>query len=392
MCGAYKCVASSFWLHPENAHATFYVLQSFFLPTSVRGFYRYIRIDFLSHYGSEYYCPISLLRVYGLTHLEEWQWETWETEARAKAALVQVQPPAVKIMVERPVVVSAIRDESLLSDKEPAVAGSHKLSTSTSGVPSEANYTAEGATEAAYVQTKTTVSPHHDNQRASATLSATADLHVSSTSIATHTEKPTGLTTTSYVSTKSMNSTVSSSLDHSSQDTKSTHNAANSISAHPSSSLAPSKPNPSTPSLVPTVTTLLVASSIPLPPPAGTPSTGSPPLGGGGESIYRTIMNRLSALEANTTLYARFVEEHAAGVRDALRRMAEDIGRLEGATKAQTQAFQRSLGEMERQRKKVEAERGELLRRVNYLADEVSMRIFNLPLQSIVDVHAVGNA
>lgn len=49
-----------------------------------------------------------------------------------------------------------------------------------------------------------------------------------------------------------------------------------------------------------------------------------------GESIYRTIMNRLTALETNTSLYARFVEEHAAGVREVLRRLSEDIGRLEG--------------------------------------------------------------
>lgn len=34
------------------------------------GFYRYLRIDFLSHYGSEYYCPVSILRVYGLTQLD----------------------------------------------------------------------------------------------------------------------------------------------------------------------------------------------------------------------------------------------------------------------------------------------------------------------------------
>jgi hypothetical protein len=55
-----------------------------------------------------------------------------------------------------------------------------------------------------------------------------------------------------------------------------------------------------------------------------------PPLPTGGESIYRTIMNRLTALEANHTLYARYVEEQTAGVREALRRLAEDVGRLEG--------------------------------------------------------------
>ena len=52
--------------------------------------------------------------------------------------------------------------------------------------------------------------------------------------------------------------------------------------------------------------------------------------GTGGESIYRTIMNRLTALEANTTLYARYVEEQTAGMREVLRRLTEDIGRLEG--------------------------------------------------------------
>jgi len=64
--------------------------------------------------------------------------------------------------------------------------------------------------------------------------------------------------------------------------------------------------------------------SIPLPQlPIAAPATG-------GESIYRTIMNRLTALEANNTLYARYVEEQTAGVRDMLKRLGEEVGRLEG--------------------------------------------------------------
>ncbi|KAI6114494.1 UNC-like C-terminal-domain-containing protein [Pisolithus sp. B1] len=59
-------------------------VQSFHPPTSLRDFYRYIRIDFHSYYGQEYYCPISLLRVYGLTHLEQWKWVMWEEESRAR--------------------------------------------------------------------------------------------------------------------------------------------------------------------------------------------------------------------------------------------------------------------------------------------------------------------
>lgn len=34
---------------------------------------KYIRIEFLSHYGNEYYCPVSLLRVHGTRMLDSWK-------------------------------------------------------------------------------------------------------------------------------------------------------------------------------------------------------------------------------------------------------------------------------------------------------------------------------
>jgi hypothetical protein len=54
-----------------------------------------------------------------------------------------------------------------------------------------------------------------------------------------------------------------------------------------------------------------------------------PPAPTGGESIYRTIMNRLTALEANHSLYTRYIEEQTVGVRDVLKRLGEDVGRVE---------------------------------------------------------------
>jgi hypothetical protein len=41
-------------------------------------------------------------------------------------------------------------------------------------------------------------------------------------------------------------------------------------------------------------------------------------------------MNRLTALESNHTLHARYVEQQTNGVREMLRRLGEDVGRLEG--------------------------------------------------------------
>lgn len=43
-------------------------LQVFRVPDS--GFVEYIKIEFLTHYGREYYCPLSLVRVHGMTMME----------------------------------------------------------------------------------------------------------------------------------------------------------------------------------------------------------------------------------------------------------------------------------------------------------------------------------
>ncbi|KAG4429449.1 hypothetical protein IFR05_015071 [Cadophora sp. M221] len=51
-----------------------------FLITNPQIWTRYIRIEFLSHYGNEYYCPLSLVRVHGTRMLESWK----ETEANGE--------------------------------------------------------------------------------------------------------------------------------------------------------------------------------------------------------------------------------------------------------------------------------------------------------------------
>jgi hypothetical protein len=41
---------------------------------------KYLRIEFLSHFGNEYYCPVSLLRVHGTRMLDSWKETEEETE------------------------------------------------------------------------------------------------------------------------------------------------------------------------------------------------------------------------------------------------------------------------------------------------------------------------
>ena len=77
-------------------------------------------------------------------------------------------------------------------------------------------------------------------------------------------------------------------------------------------------------------------------------------------------------------------------MRDAIKRLEEDVGRVEGIVrfshilkfslsyllspkgKAQAQHFLRTTQEWEKQRKRLEREHGELLSKVDFLSEEVS--------------------
>ena len=291
-------------------------MQSFHTPRSLRDFYRFIRIDFHSHYGSEYYCPVSLLRVYGLTHLDAWQWETWEAESRAKRSVEEASPP-VEVVADPPtpahtpvihsddadVISQAIvRSDDTTSSGIPVtsdILDSLQYNIHTSSNIIDTSKTSDMATS----QSQEHIPPGkpvnedaiHDSARPSTDY--LYNTHVS-------------LSTSSHIhSTASDNHSTHIFIDTHSDSTSHAH-------THTTSSIRSS-------SATPNVSALSTISPSYVPPSAPTISTG-------GESIYRTIMNRLTALEANTTLYARYVEEQTAGMREVLRRLTEDIGRLEG--------------------------------------------------------------
>lgn len=77
----------------------------------------------------------------------------------------------------------------------------------------------------------------------------------------------------------------------------------------------------------PSTTSSAASNSLPLSAIAGTPTPGFHT--GGGESIYRTIMNKLHVLEMNSTLGIRYVEEQTRSIRDVVRKLGEDVGRLD---------------------------------------------------------------
>ncbi|KIJ59034.1 hypothetical protein HYDPIDRAFT_118855 [Hydnomerulius pinastri MD-312] len=317
-------------------------VQSFHPPTSLRDFYRYIRIDFHSHYGHEYYCPVSLLRVYGLTHLEQWKWDMWEAESRQRLQEAGVHQPLIEAN-DVPSVEAPGEDLNAFMDK--LESGPIHASTASSA--------AESASTAGQKTAQSSSSAHSQTRRKPPS-SVVPEVPVSDA------EQYSPPTTASSSVAEAMSSLASiMSPPPSASPTPSTDNH-----SHPHNADTPSVATASTQPMSLSITQQAAHASTP----SALPPLQSP---GSGESIYRTIMNRLTVLEANHTLYARYVEEQTAGVREVLRKLGEEVGRLEGIGRMQAQMYQRTVHEWERQRLRLELEHGELLSRVNYLTDEV---------------------
>ncbi|KNZ78259.1 hypothetical protein J132_01238 [Termitomyces sp. J132] len=337
-------------------------IQSFHPPTSLRDFYRYIRIDFISHYGNEFYCPVSLLRVYGLTHLEQWKWDTWEQESREKAEAPREEPTAIS-QVETSTEHAPLTNESLTiaAPKETSSAENPAFSTSVVGLFNDALHICRLLPSQAVLGSNLDPPPsaavadtHHDSEPMTPPPVSTPDATKEAFSSSSYPVPTTSPTITQP--------NTSSPLLDVSQELSTTHTASSSSSTASNNSF-----KVSTSSTSPSVAS--TSNSKPPAPPSLSPSP-LPPQGPGGESIYRTIMNRLTALEANHTLYARYVEQQTSGVREVLRRMGEDVGRLEGIVRAQEQVHSKTLKASE---ERMQIELGELIRRVESLRGEIEM-------------------
>ena len=344
-----------------------FFLQSFHPPTSIRDFYRYIRVDFHSHYSNEYYCPISLLRVYGLTHLEQWKWDTWEEESRARArqdqsahttvvhADILSEPEQLTENIPR----LPIEDLATSQDSPASATPSDELETDfkeSSRLPESVEGSFRHSTDIARSEPSTSaqVLPTSSDSPIIAISSPASPPPSNPTQDIDYSTSQSHMFSSNESSSASSSVSIPSRLVNVSEAT---------VSASRSSSPLVVTTN-SSPSVI-------QASTSPQAPVVSLPLSPSPASVHTGESIYRTIMNRLSALEANTTLYARYVEEQTSAMREMLRRLSEDVGRLEGIGRAQAQLYQRSLSDFERHRLEMDIEQRTLISQVNYLAEEV---------------------
>ncbi|KAJ5663417.1 hypothetical protein N7507_004148 [Penicillium longicatenatum] len=88
---------------------------------------RYLRIEFLTHYGHEFYCPVSLIRVHGTTMMEEYKHD--ESVGRSEAEDGEIMEPVETVESPSdaqtepsvPLVDEIIQEEEMISDQVPDI-------------------------------------------------------------------------------------------------------------------------------------------------------------------------------------------------------------------------------------------------------------------------------
>ncbi|GAA98991.1 uncharacterized protein L969DRAFT_51228 [Mixia osmundae IAM 14324] len=289
-----------------------------FKPHKLKGFYRYLRIDFVTHYGTEHFCPVSLLRVYGLTEIASWREEEMRMQAAANAL------------------------DASAEDIEYAVPTNEELWNGPARV-----------------------APRTVDVNIVATGSSAADqaTHTSDNVSRTSVEHPSAIPTSVLLASEVRQS---ASDKMASQRDDSTPSSA-SVTKQPVSNLPPANQTRSedvanadgAQGEARNVTRAAAVSS-------SQPAHTQP-----GESIYGTIMKRLSALEHNASLSMRYIEEQGKMLREAFARVETRFEYYDAARAKQDAMLRKIMLDVDLHRAKVEEDRIALASQLNHLSQEV---------------------
>ncbi|KAJ5981271.1 hypothetical protein N7522_013692 [Penicillium canescens] len=265
---------------------------------------RYLRIEFLTHYGHEFFCPVSLIRVHGTTMMEEYKHD--ESSDRAEVEEVESaeanqlhesenKPVDVQIPVEEPVapVVTRTRVEEVCANTlaDPRALFEKILHVETCGVDEGPPVTTSSAPATA-AQTKV---PPKENSTVTAGVSTSVTISGPSAppkagdDTRKTGESAKGVVTTSEASFASSETTQQNTTSETAG--KATTNAKEESNIPPSESTRPTNTQP----------------------PSANPTTQ--------ESFFKSVHKRLQMLESNSTLSLLYIEEQSRILRDAFNKV-----------------------------------------------------------------------
>lgn len=390
---------------------------------------RYLRIEFLSHYGKEYYCPVSLLRVHGTTMMDEFrhQEEIARGESQDEEIVAEPDVPVQTAVPQEALTASPEIEQSTIRaivsvdglpkttpSEEPhagAVPSDHAAPDGKAEeILSTCHVQPNGLQVAATLKQGYATCPINEGPLAMDTATSSSVVASGSVSLGDVIgSKSTSQSTTSTPGpSNSVVNTASSeqlqrqsSQSGDSRDGSTTtpgsngkvENVNTSTNANQSSSSSTSStivaPPVNRPREEAASTSLPKSNNPPSDSTRAAPSstTAHPAQPSTQESFFKSVHKRLQQLESNSTLSLQYIEEQSRILRDAFSKVEKRqltsttnflahlnstvMGELQGFRKAYDQLWQSTVIELEGQREQYQREMLALSTRLTLVADEL---------------------
>lgn len=369
---------------------------------------RYLRIEFLTHYGNEFYCPISLVRVHGTTMLEDYK--RHEDAARAEEEGEEEGFPEIDEaaasrgeILSPEAVADAVRTDSTAEKED-------NISTSTSierpSEPSAPNGTVSDVGSTDNLTQAGLTTPNHQTQYLSG--NATESLVVSPSLCpapgSTSSESTKSTTTTSATSTSHHDQSDTERQENSPSSPRKLQNTSVTQSTTSQGQTTSNSDRTRPMSTKPTNKTSSINSDTNRTAGSATqPSPANPTIQ---ESFFKSVQKRLQMLESNSSLSLQYIEDQSRILRDAFtkveqRQLAKTtsfIDYLNGTVLSELRDFrqqydqiwQSTVIELEGQRQQYQRDMTAMSARLGMLAEEVVFQKRLSILQSILVLLCLG--
>jgi hypothetical protein len=399
-----------------------------FLVENPQDWARYLRVEILSHYGNEYYCPVSLLRVHGLRMLDSWKQvdpSELEAEDEPPAALpeptedmvetvpqppVEQEPPVEPAPVEKHTGITEqscwtpFWDESYFERTFPNVGDCAKANMPGSNVAMLEN----GAHQTASIEQPST---SFDGQVGSAVPNTSSAATAARRTAEPSVDVPNPGSSISTSAERIVNSAVSMPTAASvsgSRDNTSMTLAASSMSQNvgenPTVQSVPKSKSPASTSIKPPSSrsaTKAASAAQPTVRNKTTPTSSAvAPTPTVQDSFFKALTKRLQILESNTTLSMQYIESQSKFLQEALAKLERRqiakvdlfldrlnntvLGELREVRTLYDHIWQSTVIALETQREQTEHEIVALSTRVGVLADEVVFQKRMAIVQSVL--------
>ncbi|KAI1824891.1 UNC-like C-terminal-domain-containing protein [Xylaria intraflava] len=399
-----------------------------FLVENPQDWARYLRVEILSHYGNEYYCPVSLLRVHGLRMLDSWKQvdpSDLEGEDEGLPTISESAEEIIDIVDELPLEAEAVEpvvtdmyseiveqsgwvpywDGSYFQYRFPVKDCAREIApgsdgrdlgedtqetamTDFSSTYGERAISAMPNTSVVASSARQTAEPSLDSPGSGSSISASGNQSISSAPsipIPSSSISSSGDDGNSMAAAKPpMSQTINENVTAQSNGAKSKPSASTSVK--PPSSKSSSKASAGSPTVVRNKTSTTTSAMVP------TPTVQ--------DSFFKALTKRLQILESNSTLSLQYIESQSKFLQEALAKLERRqvakvdlfldklnntvLNELREVRTLYDHIWQSTVIALESQREQTEHEIVALSTRVGVLADEVVFQKRMAIVQSVL--------